>query len=594
MRNRPKVYQRLFAELKRRHVFKVAAIYGAVAFGVLQVADPLADALNLPESFVPFVVALLLLGFPVAMVLAWAFDLTPDGMQKTESAAPGEIEAIVAQPASKRWPAGLLALAGIVALVLSSVWVGRRTAPLRELNLVVPEVQASDIRTLAVLPFENVGGDDENEVLASGMHMDLQDQLGRLSALRVISPMSVREYATTEKGDRDIAGELGVDYLLRGSVRRSGSQVRIFVQLVDAESSENLWTDHFDRDITPENIFDVQSDIAGQVAGKLASELSPEDLATLDSEPPSDDLAAIAAYNRARQVYFMRGRGDEFDDAVELAERAVELDPEFVDAWAFLARLRSVQAFLGGSEVGPASEAVRRAESLAPESAQAITARAFLTYYVRREYATALEQLQEAERLAPSDVDVIAGIAYLQRRLGRWDEALTTIRRAVAVSPRDPRLLSGYSFMLSQMGRLEAADVVAERALQVDPSIPYVRSSKVWTTLKRYRDVGRARGLASELGLDASEPTEANALFYLVLYERNFDGASRIADDVPRTGGTEGLIRELNWLVRRGLARQLGGRDTEAIGDSLLALDWTPNRRLAATRRGDGTPLRWG
>ena len=185
------------------------AIYGAVAFGVLQVADPLAGALALPDSFVRLVVALLLLGFPIALVLAWAFELSPEGVRKTESADPGEIEAIVAQPASKRWPAGLLALAGIVALVVGSVWVGRQTAPVRDLNFAVPEAHASDLSTLAILPFENVGNDEDNEVLASGLHMDLQDQLGRLSALRVTSPMSVREYEATDKGDQEIAAELG-------------------------------------------------------------------------------------------------------------------------------------------------------------------------------------------------------------------------------------------------------------------------------------------------------------------------------------------------------------------------------------------------
>ncbi len=563
----------MFAELKRRQVFKVTAIYGAVAFGILQVADPLAGALALPDSFLRIVVALLLLGFPVALVLAWAFELTPEGVRKAESAAPGEIEAIVAQPASRRWPAGLLALAGIVALVLGSVWVGRQTAPGRELSLAIPEAHASDLSTLAILPFENVGDDDENEVLASGLHMDLQDQLGRLSALRVTSPMSVREYEATEKGDQEIAAELGVDYLLRGSVRRSGSRARIFVQLVDAGTSENLWTDQFDREVTAENLFDIQSDIARQVAGQLATELSPSDLAALDQEPPSDDMAAIAAYNRARQVFHTPGRGEKFGDAVELAERAVELDPEFVDAWAFLARMRSAQASAGDAEVTVASDATLRTEALAPGSVGAITARAYFTYYVEQKFEAALDQMREAERLAPSNVDVISGISFLQRRLGRWEEALASMKRAVAVSPRSPDLLSAYSGMLSQLGRFKAADVVAERALQIDPSIPYVRSNKVRTTLYRHRDIGRARGLATELGLEATEPAEASALYELALYERNLDQAARIADGLPASGEVMGELQRLFW---RGWARLLAGQSSVAIGDSLLALDWAP------------------
>jgi TolB-like protein/Tfp pilus assembly protein PilF len=588
MSNETHGYQRFFAELKRRQVFKVTAIYGAVAFGILQVADPLAGALALPDSFLRLVVALLLLGFPVALVLAWAFELTPDGVRKAESAAPGEIEAIVAQPAARRWPAGLLALAGIVALVLGSVWVGRQTASGRELSLAIPEAHASDLSTLAILPFENVGDDEDNEVLASGLHMDLQDQLGRLSALRVTSPMSVREYEATEKGDQEIAAELGVDYLLRGSVRRSGSRARIFVQLVDAQTSENLWTDQFDREVTAENLFDIQSDIARQVAGQLASELSPSDLAALDQEPPSDDLAAIAAYNRARQVFFTPGPGDELGDAVDLAERAVELDPEFVDAWAFLARLRSVQAGVGEADRGLASDAVQRAESLAPDGVQAITARAYFTYYVEQDFAAALDQMREAERLAPSDVDVISGIAYLQRRLGRWDEALASMQRAVAVSPRSPDLLSGYSGMLSQMGRFTAADFVAERALQIDPSIPYVRSAKVSSTLGRHRDISRARGLATELGLDASEPAEASALYDLAIYEGDLDRAARIADGLPPSGE---VVGELGRLWDRGWARLLAGQSSTSIGDSILALDWAPTGTHGLKQLGEAYAL---
>jgi tetratricopeptide (TPR) repeat protein len=223
--------------------------------------------------------------------------------------------------------------------------------------------------------------------------------------------------------------------------------------------------------------------------------------------------------------------------------------------------------------VDAARDALLKTESLAPGSVQAITARGFYTYYVDQEFDAALEQLREAERLAPSDVDVITGIAYLQRRLGQWEQALGTIRRAVSVSPRSPDLLTEYAVMLGETGRHTASDAVAERALQVDPSIPFVRSWKVRTTLARSRDIGRARGLAAELGLDASEPTEANVLYMLAMYEGNLDAAARIADGIP---ASEQLGSEMNRLFRRGWARTLGGRNAGAIGDSVLALDWSP------------------
>lgn len=563
-------YQRLFAEFKRRHVFKVTAIYGAVAFAILQVADPLATALSLPDSFLSLVVGLLLVGFPVALVLAWAFEVTPDGVQKAEPAAPGEIEAIVAQPAAKRWTSGLLALAGIVALVLGSVWVGRQTVSAPELKLGVPLAEAADFVKVAVLPFEDIGSGDGGGDFAA-IHMDLQQQLGRLSALRVLSPMSVRDYRTTDKNDRAIADELGVAYLLRGTVRRSGNQARIDVLLVDTESGENVWSEQYDREITPENLFEIQSGIALEVARNLARELSPADLALLDTEAPTENLAALAAYGRARDVYYTPGAGETMADAVSFANRAVDLDPGFFQAWALLARMLSNQAFLGEPASEAALAAVERAEELAPRSVEAITGRAFYTYYVEQEFEAALAQMVEAERLSPSDAQVQEIIAYLNRRLGRWDDALSRIRRAIELNPRSPDLIYSYSEFLRNLGRYAASDAVMERALQLGPAVPFIRAGKVRATFRRTGDPVRARGLAVELGLDTADLVEAKALLDMALYAGDQEEAVRIADQMPKQ---DSRLGETDRLSQRGVVYWMAGRDTRAIADSLLAMDW--------------------
>lgn len=564
-------YQRLFAELKRRHVFKAAAIYGAVAFAVLQVADPLATALGLPDSFLSLVLALLMLGFPVALVLAWAFEVTPGGVQKTESAAPGEIEAIVSEPASRRWPSGLLALAGIALLFGGGWWMGQRSGSGTAVDLRVPEARAAAFDMVAVLPFENLGGIAENEVLASGLQLDLQAKLGRLDELRVIWPGSVREYRASTKTDREIADELGADFILRGSVRRSGERVRVDVQLIDAGTSENLWGDQFDRDVTPDNLFAIQSEIAAAVARQLATQLSPEDLATLDEGPPSTSMGALAAYNQAREIYNAAGGsfGAAWYDAIAQAERAVELDPGFVEAWSFLARLNSLVSQGDTIRTGPARAAVLRAEALAPDGVAAITARAFYTYYVEQEFERALALLERAEPLAPSDVDIASGIAFLHRRLGQWDASLEAFKKVVALDPRTPHLLEEYSRTLNRLGRMAAADEVAERALQVAPASSSVRERKIWSTVGRHGDVGRARSLAAELGLDPNDLTEGWTLTQLALLEGDLDEAARVVDGIPRQTD---LFGESQRLFARGWVAALRGKDAAAIGDSVDAV----------------------
>ncbi|HSM09235.1 MAG TPA: adenylyl cyclase, partial [Gemmatimonadota bacterium] len=237
-------YQQFFAELKRRHVFKVAAIYGAVAFGVLQVAEPLGTALGLSDSFLSLVVGLLLLGFPVALVLAWAFEVTPDGVQKAEPAAPGEIEAIVAQPASSRWPAGLLALAG-AALLFGGWWMGRSTAadagrdaaaepPASEARLAFPDLADDTRPSTAVLPITDKSPESDQEHVSDGMTEEIINVLARTGQFGVRGRTSAFAYKGENRDLREIGSELNVAYLIEGSVRKEGDRLRITAQLIDA------------------------------------------------------------------------------------------------------------------------------------------------------------------------------------------------------------------------------------------------------------------------------------------------------------------------------------------------------------------------
>ena len=568
-----KSYQQFFAELKRRRVFRVMAVYGVVGFVLLQIVDLAIPALLLPEWTYRLVALILLLGFPVAIVLAWAFESTPDGMKRTEEAAPEEIAEILAQPASRRWPAGLLALAG-VALLFGGWWMGQRTGPGADLNLAVSDAMAADFRRIAVLPFEDLGGNEENDPFLSGMHVDIHGKLMGLSDLRVTALGSVRDYGASEKSTAEIANELSVDYLLRGSVRRAGDRARVNVQLTDVAIGEDIWSDEFDREVTVENLFAIQSEIARQVADRLEAALSPADIRRLEAGLSTNNLTAINAYHRGRAAAFAPRADDTYDDMVAQIELAVELAPEFVEAWSFLAWLRSSASPVLGGLVAPALEAVERSEALAPGSLEAIKARAWYTYYVEDDFRRALELMHEAERMAPSDTDVLMGIAYLQHRVGEFADGTRTMKRAVDLDPQNSGTLDKLAIMLARLGRWEAADEVVERALAMDPSNASAQIHKIRIIVQGDRDPARARSLAAEMGLDA---TNAGAVltWYLAWFatlERDYDGAALILADAPydETSSTA-RVEKLSLLTLSVWVEQMRGGDPRPLRDSLTA-----------------------
>lgn len=245
-------YQRFFADLKRRHVFKVAAVYGAVAFAAMGAADFLVPALRLPEAVATGIALIAVLGFPVALVLAWLFDRTPAGIKRTEAAAEGELEAIVAQPRMKRWAAGVLALVG-TALLLGAGWWALEAAGSGE-----------TYESIAVLPFVNMSGDAENAYFSDGLAEELLNALAGIQELKVAARTSAFAFKGRSADVREIGRALDVETVLEGSVRRSGDRVKISAQLIDASTGYHIWSRECDRRL--DDIFAVQDEIASAIA----------------------------------------------------------------------------------------------------------------------------------------------------------------------------------------------------------------------------------------------------------------------------------------------------------------------------------------
>jgi len=528
-----KSYQQLFAELKRRHVFKVTAVYGAVSFGLIQLADPLVKALLLPDAFLTYVVAILLLGFPFALVLAWAFEVTPDGVRRTEAAAANEIEAIVAEPASRRWPSGLMALAGLAALLGGAWWAGLNTGRGNSENdIAVATARADSLRmaytepeedgrpSIAVLPFVNMSGEAEQEYFSDGITEEILNTLARIRQLRVAARTSAFAFKGRQVDLRQVGDSLGVEYLIEGSVRKAGNQLRITAQLIDASDGSHVWSDQYDREL--DDVFAVQTEIAEAIATELRVPLGLNAGETLVHA--TGDLEAYDLYlaGRAR----MRERGKSVFEAARLFEAAVARDSNWAPAWAGLAESLALIPFYGPGPDEPqvppdsaywarhldaAETAARRALELDPGNASAMVALANVLRD-RWEWDAAETAYIRALTLDPDNFEAHQQYAEFLAYVGRTGEALRSARRALALD-RSPIRLNVTGYIALEDAQLEEAIDYMTRGIALDPErrIPWLRSN----LLLVYVDAGRwpeAREHALRLIREVAPEMEAEFL----------------------------------------------------------------------------------
>ncbi|MEE9161864.1 MAG: hypothetical protein V3U35_02740, partial [Candidatus Neomarinimicrobiota bacterium] len=316
------------AELKRRRVFRVAALYGGVAFVLFQIIDSIFEPLHIPEWIGSLIIILLLVGFPLAVGLAWVFDITPEGIVRTDPVSSGSGREGRVPPGDSKPLTSNRALAVIAILAVAfGVW-----SWLRE-----PGDAARD-KSVAVIPFVNFSDSKDDEYFSDGITDDILTHLSKIGELKVIARTSVMQYKNTDRRVRDIARELGVASILEGSVRRSGNTVRITSQLIDADTEEHLWAETYDRELT--DIFAIQTDVARRIAKALKATLTPDEQERIEKKP-TENLEAYEWYLRGND-YLRRGSfavaSDQanLDKAVSAYQRAIALDPNFAAAHARL------------------------------------------------------------------------------------------------------------------------------------------------------------------------------------------------------------------------------------------------------------------
>jgi adenylate cyclase len=547
-------YQRFFAELKRRGVFRAAALYGTVAFVAIEASDLVLPRLSVPEWTVTLVVWLALVGFPVALVLAWTYERTPAGLKTTDRADAIELDAIAAQSVRSRWPAGVAALVGIALLGLGAWWTLTRTGP-----------GAQTYDSIAVLPFTNLSGDPDNAYFSDGLAEELINALAGVEDLKVAGRTSSFAFRGQNLDLRMIGDTLGVEAVLEGSVRRSEDRVRITAQLIDAETGFHLWSDEYDRDIT--DIFLVQEELASSILRAMLPRLGGD--AEELYRGGTADVEAYDLYVSGRQKWYTR-RVALLWEAVDDFEAAVARDPEFALGWSGLADAIDALAYRDTRAhdlVPRAKMAAQRAVLLDPDLAEGWASWGVLAFEADRDWITAELALKRAIGLKPSYAGARAWLGDLLRQQGRIREAIEQQRMALELDPLSPVLSTTLGLSLAAAGRLEETRAQYEHVSALgDQSLVHSAFLMWGARMGLSGDVIGDHAVALARVMGAADPEVARVLGPALVDTSSDSALNAAARDAVAT-----LIADSVLTLR-----QLAALYTQ-LGDHETALQWLEN-----------------
>jgi len=496
-----------FEELQRRKVYRVAAAYVIAAGFIIQIGSAVFPAWELPNWTLRLVVVLLLIGFPIALILAWAYDITRQGIRATTNTA--------AETHLRRNMIILIAT-GVIASAAAGF-------------LLLPRASARKIdKSIAVLPFQNLSDEKENAYFADGMQDDILTNLSKIGDLKVISRTSVMSYrGEGTRNAREIGKALGVATLLEGSVRRVGNRVRVNVQLINANNDEHIWAEDYDRDLT--DVFAIQTDLAQKIASALQAKLSPNEKARLDRRPTQNP----DAYLLFVQAHDYANRTDMFHDtsfkAEPLFEQAIKLDPNFSLAFAGLSMVES-WVYHSFDPLPSRREKARlnadEALRLQPDLPEAHLALGFSYYYGDRDYERALDEFEIARRGLPNESQAYLAIGSIQRRQGKWAESTANLEKSAALDPKNISVLINLCFSYVAQRNFETADKLLDRAIAASPQSFQARALKGFMAVLWKGDLSAAEKVFS------STPPETDpaglmtwARAWILTLERKFPDA---------------------------------------------------------------------
>jgi len=458
-----------FSELKRRNVYKVAVAYAVVGWLVIQVSSTVLPTFHAPEWVVQTLVVLVAIGFPIALVIAWAYELTPEGLKRTEDV---DLAATARQPRRYAWI--FIVIVG-AALSIGVFFLGRYTG--RNVARAAPTeaVGGSSIaqKSIAVLPFENLSDDKGAAYFADGIQDEILTKLASIAELKVISRTSTAKYKSKPEDLKTVSQQLGVATVLEGSVQKARYKVRVNVQLIDARADSHLWAKTYDRDLA--DVFAIQSEVAQEIADSLQAKLSPTEASRVASVPTNDtqayDLFLKGEFEQ--RIANSNFRPESFDQAARWYKEAISRDPNFAVAIAQLAicqlRRHWLTDPLTDAEVMEAGRLAKQALTLAPDLADAHIALGLFYYYGFREYEPALTEFRRAIELQPNNALALSFVAFVHRRQGKWDLTLDELKRSIDLNPRDAYTIGGLAETDVFLRRWKEAEDTARQALTIDP-----------------------------------------------------------------------------------------------------------------------------
>ena len=543
-----------FEEVQRRKVYRVAAAYIIAAGFIIQIGSAVFPAWELPNWAFRLVVVLLLIGFPIALILAWAYDVTPQGIRATPTtSAPG---------GHRRRNLIMLIATGVIVSAAAGFFL-------------LPRISASKIeKSIAVLPFQNLSDEKENAYFTDGMQDEIVTDLATIADLKVISRTSVMQYKSgIARNLREIGQQLGVANVVEGSVQRSGNHVRVNAQLIDARTDRHLWGQTYDRDLA--DVFAIQSEIAKAIADQLQAKLSPSEKSAIE-RPPTSDITAFDLYAHAKNLYLIAfgsssGKADLLQ-AIDLLNQAVTRDPSFFEAYCLLAWTQAGVYGVGydhtPARLASAEAAVQAASRLRPDAGETHLTRARNLYWGHLDYDGALAELEVAGQGLPNDPRVVELKGYIERRQGRWEESTRDLNRAIELDPHNVLTLQQTAQSYQGLRRYAEEKSLLDRLLAFEPNDAVTKVQQAFVELNSKADTRPLLQMIDSIRATnpAAMPSIADNWLIGALAERDASAAKNALTAIGENPITFGLIENIifNRAFVEGIIARMTKDDAKA------------------------------